>query len=93
MTAAVRDTAADTINRSQPLPKAPFGPHLTLGYGVAEGSAEVIQQASDQLRTHALPPLTVNEVHFIAALQDTKRGIFTWDTTSRVQLSNRPSGR
>lgn len=93
LTAAVRDAAADTINKSQPLPNAPFGPHLTLGYGVAEGSTQLIQQASDQLRASALPPLTIKEVHFIAVHQDANRGTFTWDTTSGFRFSDQSSAK
>ncbi|HAG59397.1 MAG TPA: hypothetical protein DCL83_08800 [Arthrobacter bacterium] len=93
LTAAVRDAAADTINKSQPLPNAPFIPHLTLGYAMAEGSTELIQRASDQLRAPALPPLTINEVHFIAVHQDANRGTFTWDTTSRFPFSDQPSAK
>ncbi len=93
LTAAVRDAAADTINKGQPLPNAPFNPHLTLGYAVAEGSTERIQQASDQLRASALPPLTINEVHFIAVHQDVNRGTFTWDTTYRFPFNDQPSAK
>lgn len=91
LTAAVRDAAADTINKGQPLPGAPFNPHLTLGYALAEGSTALIQQASDQLRAPALPPLTINEMHLIAVHQDAKRGTFTWDTTSRFPFSEPPA--
>ncbi|MFK4296155.1 2'-5' RNA ligase [Arthrobacter sp. GAS37] len=91
LTAAVRDAGADTINKGQPLPYAPFTPHLTLGYAVAEGSTELIQQASDQLRAPALPPLTINEVHLIAVHQDVNRGTFAWDTTSRFPFSEPPA--
>ncbi len=91
LTAEVRDAAADTINKSQPLPGAPFNPHLTLGYALAEGSTELIQQASDRLRVRALPPLTINEVHFIAVHQDVHRGTFTWDATSRFPFSGVPA--
>lgn len=45
----VRAAAAETINLGHEMPKAPFGPHLTLGYGVADGSSEQIQLASDSL--------------------------------------------
>ncbi|WP_437772785.1 2'-5' RNA ligase family protein [Arthrobacter sp. KNU40] len=91
LTAAVRDAAADTINKGQPLPGAPFNPHLTLGYALAEGSTALIQQASDQLRATALPPLAINEMHLIAVHQDAKRGTFTWDTTSRFPFSEPPA--
>ena len=93
LTAAVRDAAADTINKGQPLPGAPFSPHLTLGYAVAQGSTKLIQQASDQLRAPALPSLTINEMHFIAVHQDVHRGTFTWDTTSRFAFSDQPSAK
>lgn len=93
LTAAVRAAAADTKNKSQPLPNAPFSPHLTLGYAVAEGSTEFIQRASDQLRAPALPPLTINEVHFIAVHQNVNRGTFTWDATSRFAFSDQPPAK
>ena len=93
LTAAVRDAAADTINKSQPPPNAPFSPHLTLGYAVAEGSTELNQQASDQLGAPALPPLTINDVHLIAVHQDANRGTFTWETTSRFTFSGQPSAK
>ncbi|MEA5454742.1 hypothetical protein SPF06_08415 [Sinomonas sp. JGH33] len=80
----VRAAAADTVNAGLPIPDPPFAPHVTLGYGVAEGSGERIQGASDSLGGEPLPPLVVSSMHFLAVHQDTERGTFTWDTTTEL---------
>lgn len=67
-----------------------MAPHLTLGYAIADGSTELIQAASDQVRNHALPPLIVNGLHFIAVHQDTERGAFIWDTTTPFPFGGEP---
>lgn len=90
LTAAVRDAAACTINKNLPLPKAPMAPHLTLGYGVADGSTAIIQAAADELQHPPLPPLAVYGMHFIAVHQDTERGTFIWDTTIPFPFRGEP---
>ncbi|MDQ4504094.1 hypothetical protein [Sinomonas sp. ASV322] len=79
----VRAAAAETVNAGLPIPNPPFAPHVTLGYGVAEGSGERIQRASDALGG-PVPPLAVAGLHFLAVHQDTERGRFTWDTTTEL---------
>lgn len=82
----VRAAAAETVNTGVPLPGPPFVPHLTLGYGLADGSTERLQNASDGFGADPLPPLRVTEVHFLPVHQDTERGTFTWDTTTAFGL-------
>ncbi|NYE96632.1 2'-5' RNA ligase [Psychromicrobium silvestre] len=81
LVSGVRSAAQQTINLDREMPRAPFGPHLTLGYGVAQGSSEQVQAASDALKLSELPPLKVQEIHFLAVHQDVEHGIFHWDSS------------
>lgn len=98
----VRTVAAETINIDHEMPKAPFGPHLSLGYGVADGSSEQIQLASDSLNGSRglntlndsdalagseLPLLRVSELHLLAVHQDVEAGIFHWDSSKTFAVS------
>jgi len=87
----VRTAAARTINDGTPLPPAPNQPHITLGYGLADGSTEQIQRASDDSTTNDLPPLKVEEMHFLAVHQNIERGTYTWNATSPVTLLGSPT--
>ena len=88
---AVRAAAAQTVNTGLPLPDAPYGPHITLGYGLADGSTERIQAASDATNAQELPALKVEAIHLVAVHQDPERGTFTWDQTASWKFELRPT--
>lgn len=85
----VRAAAARTINAELPIPPGVHVPHISLGYGLADGSTEQIQRASEDTKNR-IPPLKVDTLHFVAVHQDMERGTYTWDTTSPVQLAGSP---
>ncbi|GAP54124.1 hypothetical protein AHiyo6_06890 [Arthrobacter sp. Hiyo6] len=87
----VRTAAARTINSGTPMPEAPNRPHISLGYGLADGSSEDIQRASDDVTTNGLPPLKIKEMHFLAVHQNIERGTYTWNATSPVTLAGPPT--
>ncbi|WP_422933996.1 2'-5' RNA ligase family protein [Sinomonas sp. P47F7] len=82
----VREAAAATVNKGRPMPAAPFGPHVTLGYGIADGSSDQLQRESDLLATEPIPALKVASLHFLGVHQDTDAGTFTWDATVPFEL-------
>ncbi|WP_336854586.1 2'-5' RNA ligase family protein [Sinomonas albida] len=88
----VREAAAATINQGRAMPPGPFGPHVTLGYGLADGSGEQLQRESDLLATEPLPALKVASLHFLAVHQDAEAGTFTWDATVPFELGTSRNG-
>lgn len=91
VTAGVRAAASRSINASTPMPLGVAVPHISLGYGLANGNTEEIQRASDDNRKR-IPALKVDSLHFLAVHQDVERGTFTWDATSPVQLTGWQAG-
>ncbi|HEY8294908.1 MAG TPA: 2'-5' RNA ligase family protein [Micrococcaceae bacterium] len=82
----VRSAGAETINAGFRLPGAPGRPHISLGYGLADGSTAQVQAAADALALRRLPALRVDGVHVLAVHQDVRRGIFTWDSSALHRL-------
>jgi hypothetical protein len=90
VTEGVRAAASRTINAGAPLPSGVDVPHISLGYGLANGSTEHIQRASDETKKR-IPQLKVDSLHFLAVHQDMELGTYTWDSTSPVPLTGPPT--
>ncbi|MFC4947022.1 2'-5' RNA ligase family protein [Pseudonocardia sp. GCM10023141] len=80
LTAAIRELALATFHADVVLPAPPSRPHVSLGYGLAEGSSTVIQDRADGLHHGVLPDLRVDALHLLAVHQDEIRGAYTWDS-------------
>lgn len=87
LSAAIRELAAATFHGAVALPPAPRKPHVTLGYGLADGSSAVVQDRVDNLHTGLLPDLRVDRIHLLGVHQDEERGVYTWDTLGSWELA------
>lgn len=87
MLEGVRTAAKESISAGVPLPDAPARPHISLGYGLADGSTEAVQQAVDAVAGEPLPALAISELVLLAVHQDPEHGHFTWDELTRVPLA------
>lgn len=87
LSAAIRELAAATFHGGVALPPAPRKPHLTLGYGLGDGSSAVLQDRVDALHTGLLPDLRVDRIHLLGVHQDEERGVYTWDPLGSWELA------
>jgi hypothetical protein len=85
LVAAVR-TAAGALAPERPMPPAPYRPHVSVAYGVADGDDAPVRAA---LATAAAPApyrLRVDEVHLLAVRADDVRGVFSWEALATLPL-------
>lgn len=85
--AAVRAAAHEVLDDAFHY-NPPFGPHMTLAYGVAEGDDALIEQAlseafADQIIAAPVPEF-FTELHWCLVHQDRAKGIYTFDTVMTV---------
>ncbi|WP_073459140.1 2'-5' RNA ligase family protein [Pseudonocardia thermophila] len=82
---AIRAAAAE-LDPGRELPIPPYAPHISVGYGIADGDDEVLREPLAAMTGTGPFPLPVNEVHLLAVQQDPQRGIFCWEPIAALPL-------
>jgi 2'-5' RNA ligase len=70
---------ATALDPGRELPNRPYRPHVSVGYGVADGDGERLQGALDAIPAAGPFRMHVAEVHLLSVHQEPDRGIFSWD--------------
>jgi 2'-5' RNA ligase len=77
---------ATTLDTERQLPNRPYGPHVSVGYGVADGDGELLQGPLDAVAAPGPFRMRVAEVHLLSVHQEPDRGIFSWDPIAVLPL-------
>lgn len=77
---------ATSLAPDRELPNRPYRPHVSVGYGVADGDSELLRGPLDSVPTTAPLLLNVAEVHLLSVHQEPERGIFSWDPIAVLPL-------
>ncbi|MGI5125842.1 2'-5' RNA ligase family protein [Pseudonocardia sp. CA-107938] len=75
------------LDPGREMPNRPYAPHVSVGYGVAEGDGEVLRAPLAAVPAPGPFVLDVREVHLLAVRQEPERGIFSWDPIAVLPLS------
>lgn len=81
----VRAVATD-LDPGRALPNRPYRPHVSVGYGVADGDGELLQGPLDAIGVAGPFRMHVDEVHLLSVHQEPERGIFSWDPITVLPL-------
>lgn len=73
----VRAAATEVLDGE--LPQPPHRPHVSLGYGVGDGSTAQLRRLLDAVPDPGPLLLHVDAVHLLAVHQNPDAGTFTWD--------------
>ena len=77
---------ATALDPGRPLPNRPYRPHVSVGYGVADGDGELLQGRLDAIPAATPFRMHVAEVHLLSVHQEPERGIFSWDPIAVLPL-------
>jgi hypothetical protein len=78
--------AATALDPGRQLPNRPYAPHVSLGYGVADGDGELLKGPLDAIPAATPFRMHVHEVHLLSVHQEPERGIFSWDPIAVLPL-------
>jgi hypothetical protein len=77
---------ATALDPDRALPNRPYRPHVSVGYGVADGDGELLKGPLDAIGVADPFRLHVAEVHLLSVHQEPERGIFSWDPITVLPL-------
>ena len=86
LVAGIRRAATSTVCTEDDLDKAPFRPHMSLGYAKADGSTAELKQALAALGRPLDRELVVDQVHLLAVDMHPDEGRFDWEPVASYKL-------
>lgn len=77
---------ATALDPGRALPSRPYGPHVSVGYGIDDGDGEQLRAPLAAVAVGGPLRLRVAQVHLLSVHQEPDAGMFTWDHVAVVPL-------
>lgn len=83
----VREVATRTITTPDAIGAPPFAPHISVGYGRADGSSEPLEKALAELGRSIEEDFVIDRIHLLAVNQHVADGFFDWEPVADFALA------